>query len=121
MGLRWLALLASLVFIGCFVEERLAVAFDGLLVLSADLGGICDPILFVIALNKLLRCLVEASVLICWKSGAGKARNGSHLFGKPLQVIPGNFVFVLVDHTLDMGEKLLSVRQSIHLHQPSIP
>lgn len=88
--------------------------------LSADLGRICDPILFVIAFNKLLRCLVEASVLVCGKSGTGKSRHGSHLFGKPLQVIPGNLVFVLVDHTLDMGEKLLIVRQSTHLRQLSI-
>lgn len=60
--LRGLALLAFFL-LGCsFVEEGFAVASDRLLVFLADLGGIRYAVLFVVAVDELLGCLLVVSV-----------------------------------------------------------
>lgn len=94
--LRGLALLAFLL-LGCsFVEEGFAVAFDCLLVFLADLSGIVYAVLFVVAFDELLGCLLVVSV---FKSR--RARE-PYVFGKPFQMVFGDFMFVLVDDGLDV-------------------
>lgn len=79
-----LALLALLVFGGGLVEEVLAVVLDGLLVFLADPRWVDHPVLLVVALDQFLGCLLR----------------------EPLQVIPGDFVLILVDDVLDVGVEL---------------
>lgn len=94
--------LALLVLYDGFVEVILCEGLDGLLVFLADLGWICDAILFVIAFNELLGDLEEVSdIADCITKGVK-----TYLFGKPLQIISLELVLVAIHDMLDSGMQL---------------
>lgn len=92
-------------FVG-FVEVVFAEAFDFLLVFISDFCGIRDAVGFIVAIHEF------GGRLESWLAGYTGRQDWGHwdiggrayLFGKALEIVLWDLIFVFIDEWLDVGE-----------------